>query len=51
MINNYCQIVPQTWEERYSMYMKFPKEDLAKMLAERDRFDIPQACKEYYEIK
>mgnify|MGYP007012579795 CR=1 FL=1 len=30
------QIVRQTFEEKYEMYMKCPKEELATMLANRD---------------
>ncbi len=47
--NNYCAIVPQSYEERINMYMAHPKEELAQMLATRDRFDFPQRCKECYE--
>ena len=37
---NYCQVVPMTFEERYAMYMRCKKEELAKMLAERDRLGL-----------
>lgn len=40
------QIIPQTWQERYEMYMKCSKEDLASMLAERDKYTYPEGCKE-----
>jgi hypothetical protein len=37
---NYLQVLPMTFEERYKMYMRCKKEELAKMLAERDRIGI-----------
>lgn len=37
--NNYVAIVPMTFEERYHMYMRCKKEELAKMLAARDEYD------------
>lgn len=37
---NYCQVVPMTFQERFAMYMKCDKEELAKMLAERDRLGL-----------
>lgn len=43
---NYLQIVPLTWDERFKMYMKCKKKDLATMLAERDKMDFPQGCAE-----
>lgn len=43
---NYVQIVPLTWDERFKMYMKCKKKDLATMLAERDKIDFPQGCAE-----
>jgi len=49
MNNDYCQIIPQSWKERYEMYMRYSKETLASMLAERDKFDFPENCKENYE--
>ena len=36
---NYSEIVPMTFEERYKMYMRCKKEELAKMLAQRDEYD------------
>ena len=44
---NYLQIVRQTWEERFNMYMKHSKKELASMLAERDKYSMPEACKEF----
>lgn len=40
----YLEILPMTFDERVKMYMKLSKEELAKMLAERDRLgiDAPQ---------
>lgn len=40
----YLEILPMTFDERVKMYMKLSKEELAKMLAERDRLgmDVPQ---------
>ena len=35
----YVGIVPMTFEERYKMYMRCKKEELAKMLATRDEYD------------
>lgn len=43
---NYVQIVRQTWDERFKMYMKRPKKELATMLAERDKHDFPDQCAE-----
>ena len=43
---NYLQIVPLTWEERFKMYMKSTKKELATMLAERDKIDFPEGCAE-----
>lgn len=37
--NNYVAIVPMTFEERYHMYMRCKKEELAKMLAQRDEYE------------
>lgn len=34
------EIFPMTFEEKVKMYMKLSKEELAKMLAERDSIDI-----------
>ena len=41
------KVVRQTWDERFRMYMKFPKRELASMLAERDKYSFPQGCKEF----
>ena len=43
---NYCEIVPMTFEERYRMYMRCKKEELAKMLAQRDEYEqfLRQPC-------
>ena len=43
----FCQTVPQTYEQRYNMYMQASKEQLASMLAQRDMHDIPEACAEW----
>lgn len=43
---NYLQIVPLTWEERFKLYMKNSKKELATMLAERDKIDFPEGCAE-----
>ena len=43
---NYVQIVRQTWDERFKMYMKCSKKELATMLAERDKHDFPDQCTE-----
>ena len=37
MLNNYCQVIEQTDEEKLKMYMKCKKIDLAKMLIEKER--------------
>jgi len=44
---NYCQVVRQTWEERFNMYMKRPKKELASMMAEVDKYMHPDACMEF----
>ena len=41
------QVVRQTWEERFKMYMKCSKKELASMMAERDKYMCPDACKEF----
>ena len=46
MNNNFVQIVRQTWQERYNMYMSLPKEKLASMLAESAKITNPDGCKE-----
>ena len=40
------QIVRQTWQERYDMYMQLPKEQLAIMLAEQSKWLFPNSCTE-----
>ena len=40
------QVVRQTWEERFQMYMKHTKKELASMLAEQAKYISPDACKE-----
>lgn len=37
--NNYVAVLPMTFEERYHMYMRCKKEELAKMLAQRDEYE------------
>jgi len=44
---NYCQVVRQTWEERFNMYMKRPKKELASMMAEVDKYMNPDGCMEF----
>ena len=44
---HYSKIVPKDWNERFDMYMQCKKEELASMLAERDRIDFPDMCSEY----
>ena len=41
------QIVRQTWQERYDMYMQHTKEELASMLAEQAKYVSPDSCKEF----
>ena len=41
------QVVRQTWQERFDMYMKCTKKELASMMAERDKYSSPDACKEF----
>ena len=43
---NYLQIVPLNWQERFDMYMKASKEELASILAERDKYTSPESCAE-----
>jgi len=40
------QIVRQTWQERYDMYMSLEKEQLATMLAEQSKYMFPDGCAE-----
>ena len=44
---NYLQVVRQTLEERFKMYMKCSKKELASMMAERDKYMSPDSCKEF----
>ena len=44
---NYVQVVRQTWEERFKMYMKCTKKELASMLAEQAKYISPDSCKEF----
>ena len=41
------QVVRQTWQERYDMYMQLPKEQLAIMLAEQSKWLFPDSCAEF----
>lgn len=34
MVNNYCQVVPQTYEEKVEMYMNLDKKQIIDMLIE-----------------
>ena len=43
----YVDIVRQTWQERYDMYMKHTKEELASMLAESAKYTNPNRCAEF----
>ena len=36
----YVAVIPMTFEERYKMYMRCKKEELAKMLAQRDEYEF-----------
>lgn len=51
-MNYFVQVVHQTFEEKYQMYMKLPKKELAKMLAARDEYDdinsSAHECKQWY---
>ena len=40
------QIVRQTWQERYDMYMSLEKEQLAAILAEQSKYMFPDSCVE-----
>ena len=40
-------IVRQTWEERFNMYMKRTKKELASMLAENAKYLSPDSCAEF----
>lgn len=41
------QVVRQTWQERFDMYMQHTKEELASMLAEQAKYISPDSCKEF----
>jgi len=41
------QVVRQTWQERFDMYMKHTKKELASMLAENAKYVSPDACAEF----
>ena len=41
------QVVRQTWQERYDMYMRHTKEELASMLAENAKIISPDSCAEF----
>ena len=43
----HVSIVRQTWQERYDMYMKHTKEELASMLAESAKRTNPDGCAEF----
>ena len=40
------QVVRQTWQERFDMYMKHTKKELASMLAESAKYTSPDSCVE-----
>ena len=44
------QIVRQTWQERYNIYMQCTKEQLASMLAEQTKYICPEQCAEFEPI-
>lgn len=44
--NNFVQIVPQTKEQMFEMYMRCTKEELARMLVERDCLHYDDSCTE-----
>lgn len=41
------QVVRQTWQERFDMYMQHTKEELASMLAEQAKYISPDSCKKF----
>ena len=41
------RVVRQTWQERFDMYMKHTKKELASMLAESAKYTNPDACAEF----
>lgn len=45
------QIVRQTWQERYDMYMQCTKEQLASMLAEQTKYLCPEQCAEFAPVQ
>ena len=40
------QVVKQTWQERYDMYMELTKEQMAAILAEQSKYLFPDSCVE-----
>ena len=40
-------VVRQTWEERFKMYMKCTKKELASMMAENAKRLSPDSCAEF----
>lgn len=44
---NMTHIVRQTWEERFKMYMRHTKKELAAMLAESAKYINPDGCAEF----
>ena len=40
-------VVRQTWQERFDMYMKHTKKELASMLAESAKYTSPDSCAEF----
>ena len=41
------QVIRQTCQERFNMYMKHTKKELASMLAENAKYLSPDACAEF----
>lgn len=41
------QVIRQTWQERFDMYMKHTKKELASMLAESAKYTNPDGCAEF----
>lgn len=44
MYSNYCQIVPQTYEEKVEMYMKLDKREIIDMLIEANKYLERMSC-------
>lgn len=44
------QVVRQTWEERFKMYMKCTKKELASMMAENAKRLSPDSCAEFADL-